>query len=206
MTSSSPKGFPTETYLDAGNRTAFVNGGAFIEAHPDFEPKYGLETCLPRVNEGPGVARAKSLLLERLHQDRTEDDDRHLLADGLRIEPINLGGGRFAFTVPAGGIDIQLISRMFVPAHIRPESSDVRTLGLCVKRLQIDGREIGLDHPALEDAGWNEVEGHSGCEHRWTRGETRLPSGTRLLLVELAGSGSYWRETEAPAGPRLAVS
>jgi hypothetical protein len=131
---------------------------------------------------------------------RTEDDDRHPLADGLRIEPIDLGGGRFGFTVPADATDIRLMSRMFVPAHMRPENSDVRTLGLCVKRLQIDGGEIGLDHPALDDAGWNEVEGSSGCEHRWTRGETRLPGASPKLPLIRGSQSLSPRQTGRLAG------
>ena len=38
-------GLPAESYLDTGNRTAFANGGAFIEAHPDFRPRHWAETC-----------------------------------------------------------------------------------------------------------------------------------------------------------------
>jgi Hint domain len=39
------EGLPAERYLDTGNRTAFTNGGAFLEAYPDFEPKYWAQTC-----------------------------------------------------------------------------------------------------------------------------------------------------------------
>ena len=58
------EGLPAESYLDCGNRNGFANGGAFIEAHPDFEPKDWRETCLPLVKQGPEVARAKA----RLHR------------------------------------------------------------------------------------------------------------------------------------------
>ncbi len=53
------EGLPAESYLDCGARAAFVNGGAFIEAHPDFRPKHWAETCLPLVKQGPAVARTK---------------------------------------------------------------------------------------------------------------------------------------------------
>jgi hypothetical protein len=32
------EGLPAETYLDTGNRSAFANGGAVMQAHPDFAP------------------------------------------------------------------------------------------------------------------------------------------------------------------------
>ncbi len=54
------EGMPAESYLDCGNRTGFANGGAFVEAHPDFRPKHWAETCLPMFNAGPQVAAAKA--------------------------------------------------------------------------------------------------------------------------------------------------
>ena len=195
------EGLPAESYLDTGNRTAFVNGGAFIEAHPDFEPKHWAETCLPLVSEGPGVVRAKALLLERLRDLGhvvTAQDDRHVLADGARIEPIELGGERFAFAIPAGSTDIRLMSRTFIPAQTRAEIKDRRSLGLCVKRLQVDGQEIALDDRSLKGAGWNNLEREPGIDdQRWTQGNTPMPGGTRLILVELAGRGYYWQELQA---------
>ena len=53
------EGLPAESYLDNGNRTGFINGGAFIEAHPDFKPKHWTDTCLPLVLEGPKVAEQR---------------------------------------------------------------------------------------------------------------------------------------------------
>jgi collagen type I alpha len=35
------EGLAAESYLDTGNRTGFINGGAFIEAYPDFRPNTG---------------------------------------------------------------------------------------------------------------------------------------------------------------------
>ena len=64
------EGLPAESYLDTGNRSAFANGGAFIEAHPDFEPKHRRDACLPLVTQGPEVAKAKARLLARLFERR----------------------------------------------------------------------------------------------------------------------------------------
>ncbi len=54
------EGLPAETYLDCGNRSGFANGGAFIDAHPDFSPKHWAETCLPLAKEGPSHCRQRN--------------------------------------------------------------------------------------------------------------------------------------------------
>jgi len=195
------EGLPAESYLDTGNRSAFANGGAFIEAHPDFEPRDWRRTCLPLVQEGPVIAEAKARLLERLFEqglDLTNDADAHVLADGRRVEPISIGKSRFAFMPPAGGRSLTLNSKTFIPAHAQSESSDQRELGLCVSRLQIDGEEVSLEQDGLSAFGWHDVERHEdGLIRRWTRGEAVLPSGAQLVLVDLAGEGRYWREPQA---------
>lgn len=59
------EGLPAESYLDTGNRSAFVNGGGFIDAHPDFRPRHWNDTCLPLVLEGPALEQARARVLER---------------------------------------------------------------------------------------------------------------------------------------------
>jgi T5SS/PEP-CTERM-associated repeat protein len=192
------EGLPAESYLDTGNRTGFVNGGAFIEAHPDFEPKHWAATCVPLVQEGPEVARTKTLLLEQLKAlgyVTTSAADVHVIADGTRIDPIELGAKRFAFTLPATSSDIRLRSRTFIPAHTSAASTDTRSLGLCVKRLQIDGEEISLDDQIVLGDGWNDLERHPSVnDQRWTVGNTPLPANARLIVIDLAGPGHYWQE------------
>ena len=136
------EGLPAESYLDSGNRTAFANGGAFIEAHPDFEPKHWAETCLPLVKEGPQVVDDEGAAARASCRARScvnQEADAHIVVDGLRVEPIRLSETRLAFALPAGGREIALRSNVFVPAHTVAESADPRELGLCVGRLQIDG-------------------------------------------------------------------
>ena len=185
------EGLPAESYLDQGNRSAFVNGGAFIEAHPDFKPKHWADTCLPLAFEGPKVERTKVLLLERLKAQghtTTSEADLHVIADGRRIEPIELGARRFGFAFPADCRDIRLMSRTFIPAHTCAGSADPRSLGICVRRLQIDGDDVALDDEARFRVGWHEME----TGQRWTRGSAPLPAKTRLVLIDLAGDGYYW--------------
>jgi hypothetical protein len=94
------EGLPTESYLDTGNRTAFVNGGAFLDLHPDFRPKHWAETCVPLVLDGPEIRCARSALLDRAEALRyviTAEADLHVIADGKRIEPVWPGKMRAAF-------------------------------------------------------------------------------------------------------------
>jgi hypothetical protein len=190
------EGLPAESYLDCGNRTDFSNGGAFVAAHPDFKPRHWAQTCLPLVKEGPEVERTKARLLgvlqERGHE-LTAEADACVIADGARIAPVLLSENRLAFFLPEPLRDIVLNSRAFTPAHVLPASTDDRSLGLCVARVQIDGEDIALDAADLAE-GWHDPEGGDGAPaRRWTNGAARLRPGARFVIVDLGGSGLYWR-------------
>jgi hypothetical protein len=197
------EGLSAESYLDTGNRTAFANGGAFIEAHPDFMPKHWAETCLPLVRQGPEVAATRARLLSRLVEQGHEINqqaDAHIIVDGLRVEPTYRSGSRLAFTLPPGGRDVALRSNVFVPAHTMAESLDLRELGLCVSRLEIDGVTLALDKDEANACGWREAEFNEGrFSHRWTTGATPLPAGSTTVVVDLLGAGCYWRAVEGDA-------
>jgi hypothetical protein len=48
------EGLPVESYLDAGNRTAFANAGGVVALHPDFRPwMWDTEACAPLIVTGP---------------------------------------------------------------------------------------------------------------------------------------------------------
>jgi len=187
---------PAESYLDTGNRTAFTNGGAFLESRPDFAPRHWSNTCIPLVFDGEPLARAKSQLLARvprLGYEMTDDAEVHVLADGKRIGPIRLGERRLRFIVPAEHTSIQLLSRTFIPAHTQAASQDARELGICVGYLGIDGVEVALDDEANMSRDWHQLEVRSdGRRHRWTRGSVSLPPGTRRVEIDVAGRGCYW--------------
>jgi autotransporter passenger strand-loop-strand repeat protein len=192
------EGLPTESYLDTGNRCAFVNGGAYIEQHPDFLPKHAAETCIPLVFGGPEVARVKALLLDHAAaagHDVADEAGLHVVADGRVIRPIPLGDLRFAFVVPPGAAAVALRSRWFVPAHMEPGSTDGRRLGVCVRRVRIDGEDVALGDLAWFGQGWYGLEYTPGLhDQRWTDGDARLPPGINLLLIDLAVRARYWAE------------
>jgi hypothetical protein len=196
------EGLPAESYLDCGNRTAFANGGAFVEAHPDFRPKHWAETCLPLAFEGPAVTAAKARLLARLAEAgrvTTREPDAHVVADGTRIEPYRSGESRLAFVAPTGAREIELRSRTFVPAHALADSFDARSLGLCVAALHIDGAPVDLAAGAGGTAGWHAAEFDGGrFLRRWTTGATPLPAGAGIVIVDLADAGHYWAKSDAP--------
>jgi hypothetical protein len=190
------EGLPAETYLDTGNRVAFINGGAHIEAHPDLKPKHWAETCVPLVFDGPEMCAAKTALLARaaeLGHSITDDDDVHIIADGQNIDPIRLAETRAAFLLPAGGGSITLVSRTFIPAQINPHSRDERMLGTQVKRLQLDGKDVRLNDDDAFGPGWYHHEPRENSPGaRWTTGMTPIPSATRLVVIDFAGLGYYW--------------
>jgi len=202
------EGLAAESYLDTGNRTAFANGGAFIEAHPDFKPKHWAETCAPLVMEGTVLESVRTALLARAQQlgyQITADSEAHIIADGQRFEPVLLREDRLEFMLPAQCSAIELRCRSFVPAHVQPASDDQRPLGLCVGRLQVDGNDLQLDDDAAFSEGWHRCETTAeGTHWRWSSERAALPSNSRLIVIDLSGRGYYWR-TE-PDAPRAVIA
>jgi Hint domain len=195
------EGLPSESYLDTGNRSAFVNGGEFLQAHPDFGPKPWTDTCLPLVMEGAALVEAKQALLDRakaLGFCVTHDADLHVVADGTRIDAISLGASRFAFVLPAGCGEIDLRMHTFIPGHTRAASRDTRELGVCVGRLQLDSEDVSLEDEVFFAAQWHRLEQDpSGRHWRWTQGRVSLPAGTRLVVIKTIGLGYYWESPHA---------
>jgi hypothetical protein len=136
----------------------------------------------------------------------TQDDDVHIMADGKRIEPVELGASRQAFLLPARAEKITLHSRSFVPAHSSPGSRDKRSLGIRIRGLQLDGAKVALDDEAAFGAGWHKHEPRDGTPGaRWTSGPAPIPANTRLVMLERAGTGSYWVSPKAAENKVVAL-
>ncbi len=187
------EGLAAESYLDCGNRTAFANGGGFVELHPDFAPKSAGETCLPIRKHGADVEAAKAALFSRAGElgfVATRDPALRIIADGVAYSPAQISGGRHVFRLPAETRTLRLASRVWTPGHMRPDSADDRRLGVSVVRLVCDGVRLPL---AALKGGW--LDGGDGW--RWTDGFASLPSGLREIAVDLAGDALYWDAPEA---------
>ena len=186
------EGLPCESYLDTGNRSAFANGGAAVQLHPDFSRSvWDARACARLVLEGAEVTAARRRLLRRavaLGHRRTNDPGLRALADG-RAVPSARQGRVWHIGLPAGTSHLCLLSRTWIPAHTRPTDTDTRKLGVAIRRLWLDGRQVALDSPGLA-AGWHAPE----LGWRWTDGAADLAiPGVRELTFEVAMSGSYWR-------------
>jgi hypothetical protein len=146
--------------------------------------------CAPLVLEGPALAAAKRLFLRRaaaLGHRRTRDPRLRVLA-GTRALPAEISGERWQVALPAGTQAVRLLSRVWVPAHMRPHETDTRALGVAIARLALDGRAVALDSPALAE-GWLPAE----PDWRWTDGAAVLPvAGARVVAFDLAMAGEYW--------------
>jgi collagen type I/II/III/V/XI/XXIV/XXVII alpha len=70
-------GLPVESYLDTGSRTAFANGGAAIQLHPNFASsddqtslRWEADGCAPLVVSGPPIERARRVLRRQSQSQR----------------------------------------------------------------------------------------------------------------------------------------
>ena len=200
------EGLPAESYLDTGNRTAFVGGGDFVQLHPDFAPRHWAETCAPMVQDGPLLGAVKARLLRRAQEafgwQVSEAPGLRVLADGVVV----LGeacGSALRFPLPDGCRQLRLASRRWVPAEMLSGSTDTRVLGVCVRRLVLDGQMLALDDATLSD-GWDKPEHDAGGLQRWTTGSAVLPAGARDLIVELDGLCLTWTEPSPVLSARSA--
>jgi len=187
---------PAESYLDTGNRHVFENAGTSITLHPDLRPRHWADTCLPLVCGGDLVRDARCALVRRLMEAGhaiTSEDDAHIMAGGVRIDPVPLGGNRRAFLLPPDVGAAVLHTRFFIPTHVNPSSGDGRELGICVGSLQLDGLVIDLADDEYFREGWHRLETpRPDCRQRWTKPAVPLQAGTRLVVIECAARGYYW--------------
>jgi hypothetical protein len=198
------EGAPSESYLDTGNRTAFANGGAYMEAYPDFRPKHWSETCVPLVMEGEALVQARATVRDRaqaLGYRITAHTGLHVLADGQRIDAVELAGHRYAFWIPPKRRKIELCSRTFIPQGVDPLSHDDRPLGVCVGRLQIDGEDMALADDTKFAFGWHKIEVYpDGHSQRWSQERAALPAGARIVILEIVGRSYCWEKPATEDG------
>jgi hypothetical protein len=185
------EGLPCESYLDTGNRAAFANGGAVVQAHPDFaRGVWEAEGCAPLVLAGPRLAAARARLL------REAAALGHVLTDVPALEitadrpgaVVRRRGAVMRVALPVGAGQVRIGSRIWIPDQTRPGESDTRRLGVAVADIRLDGRDLTLGDARLV-AGWHGAE----AGWRWTDGNGLIDvGGARTLRFRIALRGSYW--------------
>lgn len=186
------EGLACESYLDTGNRSAFINGGVVRALHPDLvRSVWSEQACADLVLDGPRVIGVQQRLLARAiaaGHALTDDADLQVLADGRPL-PATIEGGFWQVVLPPGTRGVRLVSRSWVPADTRPGETDTRCLGVAIGRIFLHGREMALDSPALA-AGWHRCE----PDMRWTDGDAAFSlDGVRHLAFTVAMTGTYWQ-------------
>jgi Hint domain len=192
------EGLPTESYLDTGNRGAFVGAAAATQLHPVFaRAVWQAQGCAPLLLDGPRVIAARRHLLaraERLGHRLTDVADLSVMADGRPVQLRDRDGIIYGI-LPAATEHVRLHSRRWVPAHAEAASCDTRVLGIAVGRLWLDDAAVPLDDARL-DGGWHATEG----DWRWTDGAATLRvAGARVLRLRVAMTGRYWLPASATA-------
>jgi hypothetical protein len=200
-----------ESYLEAGHRGFFANGGTALKLYPALTARSAPPqeaTCAPFARGISEVEPIWQVLRERAHalgyaiprRSITPDLELHLLADGAVVPAQAVADGCLGFTVPPGTHSLRLVSRSFVPADHRPYVDDWRRLGVAVSvialRTQTGLQEIAPDHPALTQ-GWHAAEREGALLWRWTSGDAVLPFACAeggILELRVHATGDY----EAP--------
>ncbi|MCW8306871.1 Hint domain-containing protein [Acidiphilium sp. PA] len=164
------EGCPAESYLETGNRGAFVNGETTLILHPDFaQRKRETQGCAPFAEFGTIVEAVRAEILARLSLRTTEDPELRIkFKDG----------------------DAVVESRSTIPGHIAPDPRDRRLLGVKIREITIDDATVPLDHPDLTN-GWHTQE----SDGRWTNGRAIIPAsilkGSRSVSLAVASTLTY---------------
>ncbi|MBS0638326.1 MAG: Hint domain-containing protein [Proteobacteria bacterium] len=204
-------GLPVESYLDAGDRGFFANGGVQVELHPTLDEQSGYRarenaSCMPFVTDEQSVQPVWQRLVERAQtkgqqvpsQPVVADPDLHLTIDGARVDAVSRTGSRYVFPLPDGSAVVRVMSRNALPIDSRPWMEDTRQLGVRIARLRLrqgsSVEDISLDGPALHD-GWWSIERDGPDLRRWTDGDAMLtlprPARMAMLEVELSDVLAY---------------
>jgi len=195
------EGLSVESYLDDGNRAAFVDGAEHRVLHPVYTPQTWDNACAPMREAGPEVTALKLRLRARLEEWGYQlgmERRVEVLAGAESLTSHFARGGLQHFWVPAGVEDIRIVSPRGVPAGFLDESGDGRWLGAQLALLLLDGEWIPLDSPMLAD-GFYGVEQDASGRWRWTNGEAKLlllPSNEpRLLELFVRDVMQHWERS-----------
>ncbi len=171
-----------ESYAEQNNRNGFHNAASHRQAFPNHMPRWQ-NLCLPQIGgSDPELARLRSQIAARIPAKALSvEADVHMLADGVRVDPLPHPAGGWVFDVPPATTDLRLISRASQPAALGLVP-DGRSLGLCITGITAQTTTAAttlLPASPLLQHGFHPAEGLL----RWTDGAAELPA---LLLADRA--------------------
>jgi len=183
------EGVPAESYLDEGTRDFFApDATRGVPGGPESRPG----ACLPFPPDDEAVAVIWRRIARRagLREPVVPPDHSvpglRIAARGRLLRPVLAEGARLLYALPPATRRLHLLSAASRPTVRRPWLDDRRRLGVCVRRVVLDGEQrVALDGPALGQ-GWWPAEQHAG--RRWTGGHATLdvPLHTRTVEIVLA--------------------
>ncbi len=200
------EGLETESFLDTGNRAAFVGGGPASTLDPlaqaDRARRIWDERACGRLllhpAEHAGLRRQLRARAVALGWRETTDAALRLHAgEAASSSPLPPEWcGRMAIgTVPPGAAALRLCSRSAVPCRGDTANPDARRLGVAVTAIILDGRPVRLDDMRLQ-RGWHRME--DGW--RWTDGDALIPltpaASERRIQITTAPMLTYWQRPD----------
>ncbi len=170
------------SYRDDGNRWLFRNANTGWHLPPT-------PACAPVLTGGPAVDAVWRRLLERaggpMPKQTTEEEDLHLVVDGVRIGGTTSPGRLCSFRLPTPLTEVRVVSRAAVPSELGL-ARDPRRLGVALRKILVwQGPRVRLmeaSDPSLEQ-GFHSFEPDNGF--RWTNGNACLPAA---LFAGLSGA------------------
>ena len=181
------EGLPCETYLDTGNRHAFVEGGPSVQLQPEFaRAVWNREGCARLVTDNAELSGTRQRLAAQAEDIgflTTDDPDLHVALAGVRLDGTKIGDA-WHFNIPAPGL-AEIRSRRARPVDTDPTSADGRQLGVAIAHVWLNGRAVGFG----TGSGWLPRE-EGWC---WTNGQAALSiTDIGVLTIVVALAPRFW--------------
>ncbi len=185
------EGLPCETYLDTGNRHAFVEGGPSVQLHPEFaRAVWKREGCARLVTDHDELYDIRRLLTAQAKSmgfATSDDPDLHITFAGVRLDGVR-DDDAWHFNIPAPGV-AEIRSRHGRPVDTDPACADGRLLGVAIAKMWLNGKIVEFG----SGPGWLPRE-DGWC---WTNGRAVLTvPDIGVLTVVVALTPHFWLAPE----------
>lgn len=217
-------GMLTESYLDTGNRRAFIQEGNLVSlrnTNQNWENDAAVPLCVERSFVEPVFrtlqARSVKLFGEQdsvTTAQLTHNPDLHLVTEnGASVRPVRQEENVYSFMLPPGTTSVRIVSRTARPTDvIGPFVDDRRELGVAIGTISLitaNKKQLVLTHLASEKPdGWYSENGERSIA--WTNGNAFLPLEERafphqilLLSLTVLAAGPYLFEENTHTNPDM---